>query len=284
MTGRSIKIGVFDSGVGGITVLTELRNQFPKADYVYLGDTAHVPYGNKSETQIQKLSVDCAEQLKSLGVDVMLVACNSASSMALDEIREVMGEVPVLGMVEPGVNAVLEAIGSRNGVPVLILATRATVQSGVYARILRQRGAHEIHEQACPLLVPMIEEGWIDHPILHQTIAAYVAPYLRMPSGVALLGCTHYPWIQAAIEKALPGWIIVNSARAVTDALSNTSLGELSEAGGERTSGRMKWIFTDPLALPGFARELIRRMSGDAPIHADAKAHREEEEDQVKAW
>jgi glutamate racemase len=266
---RSIKIGVFDSGVGGITVLSELRNQFPKADYVYLGDTANVPYGNKSAAQIQRLSVDCAEQLKSLAVDVVLVACNSASSHALAEIRDVMGEVPVLGMVEPGVNAVIHAIDARKNLPVLVLATRATVQSGVYSRVLRARGAFEIHEQACPLLVPMIEEGWIDHPILRQTLDTYVAPYLSMRPGVALLGCTHYPWIQAAFERSLPGWKIVNSARAVTEALSQTSLGEISEAGGDAPS--MDWIFTDPDAIPAFARDLIRRISGDAPIRSRAQ-------------
>jgi glutamate racemase len=258
-----MKVGVFDSGIGGITVLEELRKRIPAARYVYLGDTAHVPYGTKSPAQIQRLSVNCASTLKDKGVDALVVACNTASSWALPAIREVMGEIPVLGVVEPGAEAAvvaLKAFGTASDTPLLVLATRATVQSGAYARTLeRMLGmgapARSIVEQPCPLLVPMIEEGWLDHPILHQTIEEYVHAHRMLNRGVALLGCTHYPWIHAAFEKALPGWTVVNSAQAVARSLEAMPLfrDALAQgvAGGQ---GGVEWIFTDPQAVPAFAR------------------------------
>ncbi|MGZ3699347.1 MAG: glutamate racemase [Bdellovibrionota bacterium] len=265
-----MRIGVFDSGIGGVTVLTELRQHFPGVDYVYLGDTANLPYGTKSAAHVERLSMDCARHLKTRKIDALIVACNTASSLALDGIKEVMGSTPVLGVVEPGVDAALAALSefSADGgvmAPVLVLATRATVNSQAYGKILRAkldvtslpgRVPCPVIEQACPLLVPMIEEGWIDHPILHQTIAEYVSPHLRgQDPGVALLGCTHYPWIHAAFEKALPRWKVVNSASAVAQALATQGIGghKLREQG----TGTVEWIFTDPDAVPAFARKLI---------------------------
>ncbi len=276
----SLKIGVFDSGVGGITVLSELRLKFPHADYVYLGDTAHVPYGPKSPNQIQRLSIECAKTLKQKNVDLVVVACNTASSWALPEIQETMGTRPVVGVIDSGAQAALDVLhlGLR---PVLVLATRATVQSQAYSKALRTQwelsasntsqpksNGIKIIEKACPLLVPMIEEGWIDHPILHQTILEYVGQYREpLTQGVALLGCTHYPWIQAAIQKALPGWEIVNSARAVANGLAqndlfcreSTTASPRTQASGNPKMGKIEWIFTDPDAVPDFAQRLIEQ-------------------------
>jgi len=248
-----MKIGVFDSGVGGMTVLSELRQEFGAEEFVYLGDTANLPYGTKSAAQVKRLSADCALKLKAHGVSIVVVACNTASSLALDEIRDACGpEIRVIGVVEPGVSAAVEGLKSRvDSVPVLVLATRATIRSGLYGKLLREK-ASLIFEQACPLLVPIIEEGWTDHPILHQTIAEYVRVYREQhPVGVALLGCTHYPWIQSAVQSALPGWHVVNSAKAIVRALQQ-------EAGLKTSSGNapVKWIFTDPDAIPEFARRL----------------------------
>ena len=134
------RIGVFDSGIGGITVLTELRKKLPHCDYVYLGDTAHLPYGTKSPKQIQKLSAHCAKQLKKKKIQILVVACNTISSWALPAIQKIMGKVPVVGVVEPGVEAALAAwkeLPKRSSsTPVLVLATRATVQSGAYSSLL----------------------------------------------------------------------------------------------------------------------------------------------------
>ncbi len=309
-----MRIGVFDSGIGGITVLSEIRKRLGSVDYVYLGDTAHLPYGTKSPAQVERLSVDCARILKGKKVDALVVACNTASSLAIDAIRREMSPLPVFGMVEPGVAAVLSVLASQKPFPlrgqdpsflvgedrsfprlnegepaslaitapfpILVLATRATVRSGAYGKGLRKlllQGAEAaVIEQACPLLVPMIEEGWIDHPILHDTLAEYVGPHVlggvglvaegslaskngaRVP-GVALLGCTHYPWIQAAIQKSLPGWIIVDSAHAVAAALERSDL--LLNYKNHEGISKIEWIFTDPDAVPAFALKMIQSMN-----------------------
>jgi glutamate racemase len=253
-----MKIGVFDSGIGGITVLTALRKALPHAEYIYLGDTANVPYGTKSAAQVVKLSLACAQYLKDRKVDHVVVACNTASSLALNEIRQALHPIPVDGVVEPGIQAVL-AESAQTRLPVLILATRATVRSQAYGnglRMLLDAQLQPVFEQACPLLVPLIEEGWTDHPVLHQTIAEYVRPYRdQFSQGIALLGCTHYPWIQKAVESALPGWKVVNSAQAVAQTVVGALKKELAESAEKGRS--VEWVFTDPDALPASVRELM---------------------------
>ncbi len=294
-----MRIGVFDSGVGGLTVLEELLRRLPGHEFLYLGDTANVPYGTKSPEQIRRLSSDCARRQRDEGVDALVVACNTASSQALGEIRAVMGATPVLGVVEPGAEAAfarLQALLAAGGAPAsaerplarsgdapyapalaagevsasgpasraLVLATRATVHSGAYPAALRARGfSGEVVQQACPLLVPMIEEGWRDHPILRRTIEEYVSSHVAAgPPGVALLGCTHYPWVQAAIEAALPGWAVVNSAEAVADALVARLQAGPCAGAGKAAATRVRWIFTDPGAVPEFARVRLAALAG----------------------
>ena len=278
---------MFDSGIGGITVLSEIRKRLGSVNYVYLGDTAHLPYGTKSPAQVERLSVDCARILKGKKVDALVVACNTASSLAIDAIRSEMSPLPVFGMVEPGVEAVLSVLANHEflplrgqdaaGLPILVLATRATVRSGAYGKGLRKRLPEGVSagstssnslscsviEQACPLLVPMIEEGWIDHPILHDTLAEYVGSHVSLSGsgvrGVALLGCTHYPWIQAAIEKSLPGWIVVDSAHAVASALERSDL--VLRSKNQKGISKIEWLFTDPDAVPAFALKMIQSMN-----------------------
>ncbi len=255
-----MRIGVFDSGVGGITVLRELLTAFPGSDFTYLGDTANVPYGTKSPRQVERLCAKSASRLRDRGIDALVVACNTASSLALSAIREAMGGVPVLGVVEPGARAAVAARAeSPGGGPIVVFATRATVRSGAYGRALAVLAPRaEVREQECPLLVPIIEEGWIHHPLLELAVREYVEPFAAARSpGVALLACTHYPWIQDAFEKALPGWKVVDSAQAVARALR-----AISEATGtpdaNAGTGAIDWIFTDPEAVPEFARAWIR--------------------------
>lgn len=258
---KAPKIGVFDSGVGGLTVLRELRARSPGARYHYLGDTANVPYGTKSPGVVQSLCRQAAERLRNQNVDMLVVACNTASSVALETLAEEMGKVPVVGVVEPGVTAVLGALRAPDTGPVgpiLVLATRATVKSGLYGRMLRERLgdfgaiAPPVTEQACPLLVPLIEEGWTAHGVTVQVVREYVGPHAKgsIP-GVALLACTHYPWIQHTIEGALPGWRVINSAHAVADAV------EKHLGGPIKGKGSLELEFTDPDAVPEFARKVI---------------------------
>lgn len=245
-----MKIGVFDSGIGGMTVLKELIRTFPDAQYVYVGDTANVPYGTKSPEKIRALCRESIVHLKNRGIDLLVVACNTASSLALNIFKNELPTIPVYGVVEPGVQAVVYAHNQQEDPQdrrVLILGTRATVNSQIYSREVRKQVMfNEISEQACPLVVPIIEEGWVEHPILLETICEYVKVYKDDPKpGVALLACTHYPWAQSVFEKALPGWVIVNSAKVVAEYIKNENLTFKNETKGFA----IDWIFTDPKAV-----------------------------------
>lgn len=252
-----MKIGVFDSGIGGVTVLGSLKKRFPELAFSYFGDTANVPYGTKSPAQIRNLCERATEQMKSRGLDLLVVACNTASSLALNEMKRGMGATPVIGVVEAGVQSVREA--RSEGERVLILGTKATVKSGIYGKLLRETGnTVQVLEQACPLLVPLIEEGWVDHPVLHQTIAEYVKPYVSGEPGVALLACTHYPWIREAVGRALPGWKIIDSAQAVVSTIAPL-IAPLSRVGA-RAEATIEWNFSDPDAVASFIFE------GDRPV------------------
>lgn len=255
-----MRIGVFDSGVGGFTVLNALAARFPTARFFYYGDTAHLPYGTKSAAQIQRLSVNCANRIKRHQLDVLVVACNTASSWAIEEIQEAMGDTPVIGVVEPGVTTVLEKLATRSIQTILVLATRATIRSSAYGTRLNQHLAGSdkiVLEQACPLWVPMIEEGWVDHPILRETIREYTRAYLdSYEPGVVLLGCTHYPWIREIIASEMPGWEVLDSAQAVTKELVRR-FPEWIEAGGG-SKPLVTCEFSDPLALPAFAVSWIQ--------------------------
>lgn len=244
-----MKIGVFDSGIGGMTVLKELIKTFPNEQFIYVGDTANVPYGTKSSEKIRNLCREITATLKNRQIELLVVACNTASSLALNIFRNEL-PIPVVGVVEPGVDAVVESFHQLPYEPerrILILGTRATVTSQVYSREIRKHiQFNEISEQACPLVVPMIEEGWIENPILLNTVKEYVGKFGKdKVPGVALLACTHYPWAQAVFEEALPGWTIVNSAKVVTRFIRDQNL--VSESAKQSFS--IEWLFTDPKAV-----------------------------------
>jgi glutamate racemase len=192
-------IGVFDSGFGGLTVLRALLPLIPGAQYVYLGDTARLPYGAKSQQTIARYAVSSAAFLRDQGAELLVIACNTASALALEEIQAAM-PIPVVGVIQPGSEAA-RAAGSAD---VLVLATSATVQSGAYTRACAAVGLG-VFEKACPLLVPLVEEGWIDHPVTTQVLRIYLAEALAAApeAKTLLLGCTHYPLLKAMIERAL---------------------------------------------------------------------------------
>jgi len=204
-------IGVFDSGFGGLTVLRELLALVPDARYVYLGDTARLPYGSKSRETIARYAVSSARFLADQGADLLVIACNTATALALDEIRTAMS-IPIVGVVEPGAQACLAAASkSAAGVAgshVLVLATAATTQSGAYSRTLNALGLRAT-EKACPLLVPLVEEGWLDQAVHAAVTLEVLRVYLlealaQAPdANVLLLGCTHYPLLQPLLETTL---------------------------------------------------------------------------------
>jgi glutamate racemase len=215
-------IGVFDSGFGGLTVLRQLLPRIPSAHYIYLGDTARLPYGAKSQATIARYAVESARFLEAKGCEFLVIACNTATALALDDIRLAV-DVPVLGVIEPGAHAAELAIGEPNG-EVLVLATAATVQSHAYHAACAALGLRAT-EVACPLLVPLVEEGWTDHPVTREVLRIYLTEALeRCNPQAVLLGCTHYPLIAAEIERTLrelgSDAIVIDSAEATAAAVS----------------------------------------------------------------
>lgn len=242
-----MKIGVFDSGVGGITVLNELRARLPGYHFLYFGDTANVPYGTKSEAQIQNLVMSASTRIRDHKIDALVIACNTAAGLALDQFTIAFKEIPLIDVVEAGVKTLIRARTKHPDSPILIFGTRATIQARIYSRLLHIEDTNlKVIEQECPLLVPMIEEGWIDHPVLHQTVALYTEAYRHLPPSLALLACTHYPWIKKAFERALPGWTILDSAQAVTEILSER-LPYLARP--SHSDSKTEYFFSDPKSV-----------------------------------
>lgn len=265
-----MRIAVFDSGVGGITVLKELISACPNDEFIYLGDTANVPYGTKSKKRIQELTSLSVKKLKKMKIDLLVVACNTASALAIQTARKEMGKTPVIGMIESGVSSIRETLETVHqdsmDLPVLILGTRATIKSEVYKKSLLQNieTKIQIHEQACPLLVPLIEEGWVNHAAAELILSEYVAHYRSQSAqGIALLACTHYPWIQKKFEKLLPGWIVLNSAITVAKYINQHHNEAKRNKPRAKAKNRIHWFFTDPDVIPKFILEEINQLSGN---------------------
>jgi glutamate racemase len=233
---RPRPIGVFDSGIGGLTVLQALTAALPREDFIYLGDTARLPYGTKSNEVIVRYSRENSEFLLAKGIKMLVVACNTSSAVALAEIcRGTV--VPVIGVIEPGAIAAVKA--SRNG-KIGVIGTEATIASGAYTRAIQTlRPGAEIYTRACPLLVPLVEEGWTDNEIAERTVAFYLESLKQSGIDTLLLGCTHYPLLRGLFERVLgPAVRIVDSAGATAAAVCKR-LNELrlmrSGAGGSQS-------------------------------------------------
>lgn len=207
---NSAPLGIFDSGVGGLTVVRAVQELLPREDIVYLGDTARVPYGSKSPETIRRFAIQDAQYLIEHGVKAVVVACNTASAHALGYLREQI-DIPVIGVIEPGVNAAcadgaVERIG--------IIATRGTIRSHAYQHALAQRRTGlMIHAKETPLLVPIVEENWIDHEASRLILETYLKPLVEKGIDSLLLACTHYPLLMPVLEQLLPDDVrLVDSA------------------------------------------------------------------------
>jgi glutamate racemase len=222
----SAPIGVFDSGVGGLTVLAALRAALPGESFLYLGDTARLPYGTKSPATVQRYAVQASRILVERGVKALVVACNTASAVAIEELQTRYAPLPVFGVVEPGARA---AAAAATGGRVLVLATESTVSGGAYQRaLLRMRPDLQVLARPCPLLVTLAEEGRHDGPLVELALA----DYLRAPldggfgrgSGTLLLGCTHFPVFRPVLERMLQGGgagaVVVDSAETTARAVA----------------------------------------------------------------
>jgi glutamate racemase len=254
---NSQPIGVFDSGLGGLTVVRALQRHLPGEQIVYFGDTARVPYGNKSQRTILQFSEQNCRFLMQFEPKLLVVACNTASALALPELEERVS-VPVIGVIEPGAS---EAVQRAKGRAIAVLATEATVASGAYLQaIQRLAPSAAVTQRACPSLVALIEEGRPggDH-ILRALVCEYLEDVIPLHPGVVLLGCTHYPLVESAIADLMPSACIVDSADATARRIKQllSSDGSLcSQVGG----GRLRCYVSDN---PNRFREIGSRFLGN---------------------
>ncbi len=229
-------IGVFDSGFGGLTVLRALIARMPRARFSFLGDTARLPYGSKSRRTIARYAVESAQFLvREQGAEFLVIACNTASALALDAIQDAV-PVPVLGVIEPGAASARAA--SQTG-DVLVIATDATVRSHAYSEACQAQGLRAL-EKACPLLVPLVEEGWTDHPVTAEVIRIYLnelnadAAARGLRPDTLVLGCTHYPLLRPLLERSVPpGVRVIDSAEAAAESAARLFNGRVRPAGDQ---------------------------------------------------
>jgi glutamate racemase len=252
LSAHSRPIGVFDSGVGGLTVLRALRLAMPWEDFIYLGDTARLPYGTKSAQSVVRYSLQCAAALVSRDIRCLVVACNTASATSLDALRLQHPALPVIGVIEPGAAAAVAASVSQR---IAVIATEGTINGGAYqTAIQRVNPAARVTSRACSLFVAMAEEGWTSGPIAEAVARRYLEPIFLGDDApdTLVLGCTHFPVLAEAIAAVLPGSVrVVDSALTTAAAVAaQVPVGTANALGGH--SGAVSWLATDSAAR--FAR------------------------------
>lgn len=247
--------------MGGLTVFKALRTRLPRESLIYFGDTAHLPYGSKSREAVTRFSLEIGRFLESQGIKLLVVACNTASSLALGELKKAL-KVPVLGVLEPGVRAAVHATRNRG---IGIIGTEATVESQSYPQALRALLPDaRIFSQACPLLVPLVEEGWWNHEVTRRVAAEYLKPLKAAALDTVILGCTHYPVLKATLQKMMgPRVTLVDSAEAAALDVDQMLAGMgLKAASGE---ARHRFFASDG---PDRFLKLARRFLGKGSLGA----------------
>ena len=212
-------IGVFDSGLGGLTVVRELRRQLPRESIVYFGDLARLPYGTKSGAQIRRFSLECTEFLVQKGVKALVIACNSSSSASFHVVKKRFS-IPVISVIEP---AVEESVRMSPGGKIGVIGTQATIESQVYEEALRRKSPRvQVFVQSCPLFVPLVEEGWLDGGVTERVIEKYLTPLAQKRIDTLILGCTHYPILAESLRIFLgPKVRLVDSAAPTVKRLAS---------------------------------------------------------------
>ena len=269
---RNHSIGVFDSGMGGLTVMQALMQRLPEESFVYLGDTARLPYGSKSPDTVRRYAVQCARALMKYDIKLLVVACNTASATALPALTEALSPIPVIGVIEPGAEAAIAAAPSGR---IAVIATEGTVKGGAYQRAIHARNASaRVTQQPCPLFVALAEEGLTDGPIAELVAKRYLDPLLAKDAGqpeCLVLGCTHFPALKEVIgQVAGPGIRLVDSA-ATTATAVETLLKQKGLTSTRRQPEAPRFLATD--APERFARVgeifLGRKIPTDAVEQVD---------------
>jgi glutamate racemase len=215
---NNLPIGIFDSGVGGLTVYRALHNRLPNERFVYLGDTARVPYGTKSLATVERYAIENSEFLSACGIKLLVVACNTASALALPKIRERIG-LHVVGVIGPGARKAVEITKDEANAKIAVIATEATVSSNAYAASIRQASRKvEVMQSACPLFVPLAEENWTGEPETFSIARKYLQKIVDFKPNALVLGCTHYPILREVIQQTVgAGVTLVDSGEATAE-------------------------------------------------------------------
>lgn len=274
MSARRPIIGVFDSGFGGLTVLKALLEVVPEADYLYFGDTARLPYGSKSVETVSRYAVEAAHYLEAHGAQMLVIACNTATALALDRITAA-AHVPVVGVVEPGADAAASVTKNQR---VVVIGTEATVSSHAYSKALKAHGLNA-REKACPLLVPLVEEGWVEHAVTEQVAGIYLSEAFGddfRDADVLVLGCTHYPLLKSLLHRVAPAGVTIvdsaeSTARAVAAQWQDLMPPPSAQQQENRTHPRLQFFATDSVEK---FRRLGQRFLGhstDNAQHVDLK-------------
>jgi glutamate racemase len=269
---RNSPIGIFDSGVGGLTVYRALHEHLPNERFVYLGDTARVPYGTKSLSTVERYAVENAQFLAAHGIKLLVVACNTASALALPAIREAL-EIDVVGVIGPGARA---AVSDSKGKRIGVIATESTVQSGAYTKAIKKADENaSVTERACPLFVPLAEEGWADNHVAGAIAETYLAG-LRSRIDTLVLGCTHYPILRDVIQQTVGDEVELIDSGEATAAEVRSLLKEKELARTRPPTGALERQLCDDLdhfyvtdAAERFAR-VAERFLGSKPSRLEA--------------
>lgn len=254
-------IGVFDSGVGGLTVVRALMERLPCESIVYFGDTARVPYGIKSVATIEHFAAQITDFLLGQNVKMLIVACNTMAAVAAEVIRARAAAIPVIDVIEAGARAAV-ALADHGGIGVI--GTPTTINSNAYARRIHELDPlARVYSQACPLFVPLVEEGWLDHPVTRMTAQEYLRPVLAEDIGSLVLGCTHYPLLKPLLKDvAGPGVRLVDSA-STTAQLAAESLQAMGLASRRAGAPAYRYVVTDiPLRFQTIGERFLGRSLG----------------------
>lgn len=266
---RELPIGIFDSGLGGLTVLKELRRQLPNEKFIYLGDTARTPYGTKSKDTIQRYSLECARFLRSHEIKLLVVACNTASSLALDVLAADC-PCPVIGTIEPAIDQALAVPECRR---IGVIGTKGTIRSGAYQQRLAERFPKgEIFSLACPLFVPLVEEGIYGGEIVEQVTELYLMELRSKELDALILGCTHYPLLAAELQKYMgPKTALVECSKSTAAAVQALLLEhELTATSVSEASSSERYFVTDDVDRFNYLASLFLEHRPVAAVQLEA--------------
>ena len=261
LVGDRRPIGVFDSGVGGLTVVRALMERLPLEHIVYFGDTARVPYGIKSVATIEQFAGQIVDYLLGHDVKMLVIACNTMAAVASDVIRQHAGPIPVLDVIEAGAQ---DAVAGASGRSIAVIGTPTTINSNAYARRIHALDpAARVFSQACPLFVPLVEEGWLDHPVTRLTAQEYLRPVLAEEVGSLVLGCTHYPLLKPLLKDVVGERVRLVDSALTTASLAASSLQSLGLANASRGKVDYRFVVTDiPLRFQTIGERFLGRSLG----------------------